>query len=237
MIRKFLMLTLVIFVVVSYGVDIYFGADFVLPDSKETRGKNNPDYEDNEIFHPIADLKSKWESDDNDYESPTPDYYGYTFNLRGGFYLSERNRVGLEFMYTRARSEVDFDPVDSMTASSERKLDYSTLTAHFAQELWSGLFVDGKAGWGWRYYGWDNATKDTLDNIEYYRGGKQITGPAFGIGLGWNQRLFSKLSLTLHMNWIYHFYIDDDIKRARIFSLNAGLNWGMHYHNIKTGKN
>ncbi|MFP4458974.1 MAG: hypothetical protein ACLFSQ_05240 [Candidatus Zixiibacteriota bacterium] len=233
---KYFLLPLLI-IAFAHGVDIYFGGDYVFPDSKETRGKNNPDYVIDEIIHPLSDLKNRWSDNYGNYKSQTPDYMSFTFNVRGGFYLSERNRVGLEFLYTQAESDAGFNSQDSLTASSKRNLDYSTLTAHFAQELWSGLFVDGKAGWAWRYNTWNNKMREGNTIVEEDIGGRQITGPAFGIGLGWNQRLFSKISIVLHMNWIYHFYIDDQIVRARIFTLNAGLNWGMHYHNIKQGKN
>jgi hypothetical protein len=224
-----LFLLLFLFTTKAYSkIDPYFGFDYQLPSVKEFLSKNHPSYDSLKTRMPLNSIDRNL----SPYQSSKPSSEEFSYLVRTGAYLSERNRVGLEFSQIKGSS--DGHVPDSLPYKYTQDLVYSNLSGTFAQELWTGFFLEGKAGWGWRFYEIkkDYAASTMPDSSR----GEYSNGPLFGIGMGWNQKIWWKLSLAASINWNHHFYIDDDIIRSRTFSGNIGLNWGLHYHDRRPGK-
>ena len=235
---KKILLLLIILATCLPALDFYLGADYNLPSSKEALAKKHPDYDKWSEQHFLDDLTHHYVPRDSTQDinrSGEPDYSTMTYSLRGGIYISKRNRAGLEWKYIHRNSEAGWGS-EIPTVRSDRSITYSSMLGTFSQELWIGIFADAKLGWGWRYYEYRHEYNLGEMETEVVDGGYQYSGPTMGFGFGWNQQIWWKFSLSAHLDWDWQFYINENVKNARIFSGGIGLNYGQKYHDKARGK-
>jgi len=203
-----------------FARDIYIGADWGFSSSKEKREKKHPIYDDDKYSNYLSG------ADKTD------------ITLRIGQYISKRNKIGIQYMQINGDGVDDYKTDTAVSESGYQKYDYKHnyggVSAVFGQEIWRYFIAEARLGWGWYSF----EVEDHNDDIENMLvRDDSSTSPLLGFGLGWNQPLKYKLSLSATMNWNYMYYVDSNIANSSLFSVNLGINWGLKDHRTVAGKN